>query len=73
MLAGQLQYGYQRGFRVTSRTPETIGDSDLTDFYMPREYPVWTVSGSDSWSQKQNMECAVGRCDCVNLCSNGVL
>jgi hypothetical protein len=58
MLAGQLQYVYQRGFRVTSRTPETTGDLDLTGFYITREYSVWTVAGSDSWSQIHNIECA---------------
>jgi hypothetical protein len=62
MLAGQLQY--QRGFRVTSRTPETIGDSDLTDFCQlrrestpcglllglthGRRYRTWNVQSQDN-------------------------
>jgi hypothetical protein len=50
MLAGQLQYDYQQGFRVIRRTPETIGDLDFTAFDMKREYPVWTVTEPDSWS-----------------------
>jgi len=46
MLAGQLQYDYQQGFRVIRWTPETIGDLDPIVFYMKREYPVWTVNGA---------------------------
>jgi hypothetical protein len=35
MLAGQLLYDYQQGFRVTRRTHEAIGD--LIVFGMKRE------------------------------------
>jgi hypothetical protein len=57
ILAGQLQYDYQQGFRVIRRT-QTIGDLDLIVFYMKREYPVWTVTEPDSWSHIHNIECS---------------
>lgn len=58
---GQLQYEYQQGFRVTSRTPDTIGDLDLSVFdkrWSHTEYRIYS---------RRIILCAAGHSDCMNL------
>jgi hypothetical protein len=72
-MSGELQYDYQQGSRLTIRTPETIGDLDLSVLDMKPEYPCGLLLSLTHGHRYRTILCAVGHCDCMKFCLNGAL